>query len=125
MSRWLILGFACAGALACSHDATVTAGVRDTAALRRAVWPLVAPGTRLDSAQRRLEREGFGCRVAEMVPGALWQTACDKESGGRWAIVRRTFRVVAVSADTFGVRSASSNPHTVARVEVSTGLVGP
>ena len=124
MSRWPALALVCILAEGCSYDASVTAGVSDTAGLRQAVWPLVAPGTSLDSAQLRLEREGFVCPADEMTPGTPWGVYCGKETGGRWAILRRTFQVALVSRDTFGV-GRRTGPYTVATVEVRTWLTGP
>ena len=123
--RCLALALVCVIAVACRRDASITAGVRDTVAFRRAVWPLVAPGTPLELAQQRLEREGFVCPTAEMAPGRPWGIYCGKETGGRWAIVRRTFHVALASTDTFGVSNQRNRPHTVATVEVQTWLVGP
>ena len=110
---------------ACARDRTITANVTDTASFRRAIASRVSPGMSLEMARTRLEREGFVCPQAEMVPGTPWYLYCRKQSGGRWAIVRRTYFVTATSADMFGVTPKRNFPPTVATVAVATGLVGP
>ena len=103
--------FAVVFVLACAQDGTITRGADGANDWKRRVEAAIPLGISVDSARSVLTRNGFNCRPFESADSTVW---CDKESGGRFEIVRRRWQA------TLHFQSGR-----VKKVESSTGLTGP
>jgi hypothetical protein len=103
--------FAAAFALACAHDETITRGADGANDWKRRVEAAIPLGISVDSARSVFAHNRFNCGAFEAADSTMW---CDKESGGRFEIVRRRWQA------TVHFQSGRVN-----RVESSTGLTGP
>lgn len=97
--------------LACGGARSITRGAEGSAAWTRRLAAAVPIGVFADSARVLLERNGFRCQVDSAGAASLW---CDKESGGRFAIVRRRWQAVLGFQD-----------HHITAVKGTTGRIGP
>jgi hypothetical protein len=102
--------FSSAG-LGCGGDRSITRGADGSAEWARRLESAVTIGIARDSARAILERSGFRCQTQSSGAASLW---CDKESGGRFAIVRRRWQALLAIED----------GHVTA-VHATTGLIGP
>jgi hypothetical protein len=98
-------------ALACAHDESITRGADGANDWKRRVEAAIPLGISVDSARSVLTSNGFNCRPFDSADSSVW---CDKESGGRFEIVRRRWMTT--------LRIGSGR---VSKVESSTGLTGP
>ena len=92
----------------CTRDRPITYGADGAPEWDRRLAAAVTPRMTVDSARAMMQRNGFRCTLSAV---DLW---CDKESGGRFAIVRRRWQA------TFGIEDGH-----VRTVKGSTGLIGP
>jgi len=97
--------------LACGGDHSITRGADGSAEWTRRLIDAVPIGVSGDSARAILERNGFRCQLASDAEASLW---CDKQSGGRFATVRRRWQA-----------SVALQDGHVAAVRATTGLIGP
>jgi hypothetical protein len=97
-----------AASLGCARDNSITRGADGAPEWDRRLAAAIAPGTTLDSADAIMRRNGFRCQTSA---DGLW---CDKESGGRFAIVRRRWQATLAIQD-----------GRVRTIKGTTGLIGP
>jgi hypothetical protein len=98
-------------ALACAHDETITRGADGANDWKRRAEAAIPLGISVDSARSVLTHNGFNCRAFDSTDSTVW---CDKESGGRFEIVRRRWQAI-----------VHFQAGRVNKVESSTGLRGP
>jgi hypothetical protein len=103
--------FFVAFALACAHDETITRGADGANDWKRRAEAAIPLGISVDSARSVLTHNGFNCRAFDSTDSNVW---CDKESGGRFEIVRRRWQAI-----------VHFQAGRVNKVESSTGLRGP
>jgi hypothetical protein len=106
--RAIVIVVISAGSLACARDRSITHGADGAPEWERRLARAIAPGMIVDSARGTMERNGFRCEISA---ADLW---CDKESGGRLAIVRRRWQA------TFAIQDGR-----VRAINGTTGLIGP
>jgi|RhiMethySRZTD1v2_1073278.scaffolds.fasta_scaffold554236_1 hypothetical protein len=94
------------------RDATITHGADGAPEWSRHLASAVPVGITADSARAIMTRNGFTCRSGSDTVAHLW---CEKQSGGRVAIVRRRWQA-ALNLD---------ERQRVVAVRGSTGLIGP
>lgn len=92
----------------CSRDSSITHGADGSPEWDRHLAAVITPGLTVDSARATMQRNGFLCQRSA---DELW---CDKQSGGRFAIVRRRWQATL----------ALQNGH-VRTVKGTTGRIGP
>lgn len=92
----------------CARDTSITHGADGAPEWDRRLAAAIAPGMTVDSAGAIMRRNGFRCEISA---DDLW---CDKESGGRFAIVRRRWQA------TLGIQNGR-----VRAIKGTTGLTGP
>ena len=107
-SRAIWVAVVSAASLGCGRDSSITYGADGAPEWDRRLAAALAPGMTVDSAHTVMQRNGFRCETSAV---SLW---CDKESGGRFAIVRRRWQAV------LELRAGR-----VLAIKGSTGLVGP
>ena len=107
-NRPMWIALTSAATLGCARDSSITHGADGAPEWDRHLAAAIAPGMTIDSARAIMQRNGFRC---ELSSDDLW---CDKESGGRFAIVRRRWQA------TLGVEDGH-----VRAVKGTTGLTGP
>lgn len=92
----------------CARDTSITHGADGAPEWDRRLAAAIAPGMTLDSARAIMRRNGFRCETSS---ADLW---CEKESGGRFAIVRRRWQATLAVEDGH-----------VRAIKGTTGLTGP
>ena len=97
--------------LACARDRSITRGAEGSHDWQRTLEAVVPLGTSIDSARSFLIVNGFDCPLNESTDSSTW---CEKHSGGRLGIVRRTWKAHLLSQS-----------GRVTKVEGVTGLTGP
>ena len=112
MRTRIVLGTLLFGvSIGCSRDHSITHGADGSPEWTRRLANAVPIGLPRDSAWAILERNGFHCRLDSAATASFW---CDKESRGRFTIVRRHWRAFL----------AVQGGH-IAAVQATTGLTGP
>jgi hypothetical protein len=109
--RTVATSFLFTASLGCGRDRSITHGADGSPEWTRRLTAAVPLGVARDSAQAMLERNGFRCERDSVRTASLW---CEKESGGRFAIVRRRWQAMITIQDGH-----------VAAVQATTGLIGP
>jgi len=94
--------------LGCARDNSITHGADGAPEWDRRLAAVIAPGMIADSAHAILQREGFRCETSAN------DLYCTKQSGGRFAIVRRHWKAILAIRDGH-----------VRAVKGTTGLTGP
>ena len=108
---------------ACTRDTSFTADIEDSVALRKRVLARVPIGTRLDSAVRILEKNGFSCPAPNPTVGRSWVRTCSKESsGGNLAILRQKFNINFFSKDSLGSARGLTQPMRADSIETFTRM---
>lgn len=97
-----------APSMGCARDNSITHGADGAPEWDRRLAAAIAPGMIVDSARAVMQRNGFRCETSA---DSLW---CDKESGGRFVIVRRRWQATLAIQDGH-----------VRAVNGTTGLIGP
>lgn len=112
MRLLIVAAFLLSGAsVACGRDRSMTRGADDSSQWNRRLAGAVSVGISRDSARAILERNGFRCELDSTATSTLW---CDKESSGRFAIVRRRWQAL------FSIQDGR-----IATVKGTTALIGP
>jgi hypothetical protein len=88
---WIVvIGAASSG---CARDGSITHGADGSPEWDRRLAAAVTPGMTVDSARAIMQRNGFVCEVSAD------DLLCHKESGGRFAIVRRRWQATLATRD--------------------------